>query len=222
VFYRLVLLILALSFAQTAQAGPWLREKGSAFSAVSFSSTYYMETATQTYLEYGLSDKTTIVADVGMARLHYVENSGYATLSLRRALSAPDAQSKWAYELGMGAGWIGSTTLPHVRTGLSWGRGMEWGKKSGWMTVEAAVIWDLTYAHHVTKIDTTLGINFTDITSGMLQIYTANVVDQTFGTIAPSFIFSPKNSKLRIQIGAESQLGNWENSALKIGLWREF
>lgn len=138
--YRLFLFLLAISFAQMAQAGPWLREKGSTFSAVSFASTYYMETASQTYLEYGLSNTTTLIADVGMTRLHYVANSGYATLSLRRPLSAPDARSKWAYELGAGVGWIGSTTLPHIRTGLSWGRGMKWGKKSGWLTVEAAVI----------------------------------------------------------------------------------
>lgn len=221
-FYRCVLLLCTLSFAQIAQAGPWLREKGSTFTAVSFSSTYYLETGTQTYLEYGLTDKTTVVADLGMSRLHYVANSGYATLSFRRALSAPDAKSKWAYELGAGTGWVGPRTLPHIRTGLSWGRGMEWGKKSGWMTVEAAVIWDLTYALHVTKIDTTLGINFTEVTSGMLQFYTANAADQTFGTIAPSFIFKPKNSKFRIQIGSESQLGDWNNSALKIGLWRKF
>lgn len=220
--YRCILLLCTISFAQMAQAGPWLREKGSAFTAVSFSSTYYLETGSQTYLEYGLTDKTTVVADLGISRLHYVDNTGYATVSLRRAISAPDAKSKWAYEIGAGAGWIGATTLPHIRTGLSWGRGIEWGKKSGWMTVEAAVIWDLTYDLHVTKVDATLGINFTDITSGMLQLYTANVADQTIGTIAPSLIFNPKNKKYRIQIGSESQLGHWENSALKIGLWREF
>ncbi len=205
-----------------AAAGPWLREKGSAFTAVSFTGNYYLETGTQTYLEYGLTEKTTLVADLGFSHQHFLEETGYATVSIRRAITARNAKSKWAYELGAGAGWIGSTTLPHLRTGLSWGRGVEWGKKSGWMTVEAAVIWDLTFAQHVTKIDTTLGINFTDVTSGILQLYTANVLNQTIGTIAPSLTFSPKQKKFRIQIGSESQIGNWENSAIKIGLWREF
>lgn len=56
----------------------------------------------------------------------------------------------------------------------------------------------------------------------MLQLYTAHVADQSFATIAPSLIFNPKRSKFSIQVGSESQLGNWKNSALKLGLWREF
>jgi hypothetical protein len=215
-------LLFTLVFAQSVQAGPWLREKGSSFSATSFASTYYLDTASQTYLEYGFSDKTTLMADIGMARPRSNLHGGYATVSVRRALSAPEATSKWAYELGVGAGWIGTQILPHLRTGLSWGRGMTVGEKSGWMTVEAAVVWDLTYALHVTKIDTTLGMNFTDVTAGMIQLYTANVAQNSIATLAPSFVFAPKNTKFRIQIGTESELGHLANSAVKIGLWREF
>jgi hypothetical protein len=222
VISRLIFFLIALSYSHAAHAGPWLREKGSTFMAVSLASTYYMETTSQTYLEYGLTKSTTLIADVSMARYHYGSNSGYATLSLRRSITPPDAQSKWAYELGVGAGWTGTETLPHVRTGLSWGRGMKWGDKSGWMSVDAAVIWDLTHALHVSKIDTTLGINFTDFTAGMLQIYTAHVATQNTATLAPSLVLSPKNGKFRLQIGSESQFGNLSNSVLKISLWREF
>lgn len=218
----LTICLFTLSFAQSAPAGPWLREKGTSFTALSFATTYYLETATQTYLEYGLSEKTTLVADIGMARLQNNPDGGYATLSFRRALSAPDAKSKWAYELGLGAGWLGAETLPHVRTGLSWGKGTTWGQKSGWMTVEGAVIWDLTHKLHVTKIDTTVGINFSDVTSGMLQLYTLNAAGNNLATIAPSLIFKPKGGKFRIQVGSESEIGDLQNSALKFGLWREF
>lgn len=219
---RLVLIMCAILFAQSAVAGPWLREKGSGFMAASFASTYYLDTASQTYLEYGLTDTTTLIADVGYLRPRYALGGGYATLSMRRALGSPDAKSKWAYELGVGVGWLGSETLPHLRTALSWGRGMNWGDKSGWATVEAAVIWDLMHEQHVTKIDTTLGMNFTDVTAGMLQIYTAHLEGGSIATFAPSLIFSPKKSKFRLQLGAESEVGNPGNSAIKLGLWREF
>ena len=35
-------------------------------------------------------------------------------------------------------------------------------------------------------------------------------------------VLSPKFTKFRIQIGTESEIGNLRNSAVKIGLWRDF
>ncbi|MEP1766896.1 MAG: hypothetical protein ABJJ53_09715 [Sulfitobacter sp.] len=220
--YRLFVLHICLCLAQTAQAGPWLREKGAAFLAVSFSTTYFLDTSSQTYLEYGLTDKMTIIADIGIARLRNSPTGGYTTLSFRRSILPADRTSKLAYELGVGTGWIGDEFLPHVRTGLSWGRGISMGKKSGWTTIESAVNWDLTNQLHVAKLDATLGINFTDVTAGMMQIYSAHTVYDSIATIAPSIIISPKNGKYRPQIGTESQIGNIQNSVLKLGLWRDF
>lgn len=220
--YRLVLAFFILVVPQILAAGPWLREKGSSFTAVSISGNYALETASQTYLEYGFSDKTTLIGDVGMARFHYIPNSGYATFSIRRALGPREAASKWAYELGLGAGWVGEEILPQVRTAINWGRGIKLGEKSGWMTVEGAVLWDVTYASHVTKIDTTVGLNLTDKTKGMLQLYTAHAVGESIATLAPSVIYSPESTNFSIQFGAETQIGHWDNAAVKIGIWREF
>ena len=129
---RLLFFILFILHAGLgASAGPWLREQGTTFSAVSFSSTYYLNTTSQTYLEYGLREHTTLIADIAMARAPYALQSGSVTASLRRALSKPDASSKWAYELGLGVGWIGPYTLPHIRTALSWGKGITLMDKSG-------------------------------------------------------------------------------------------
>lgn len=217
-FHALCAIIL---LAQSASAGPWLREKGTGFSALSGTLNYFLDTTSKTYLEYGLTDKTTLVADIGVVRLNMGEVVT-GTLSLRRAISRPHATSKWAYELGVGGAWDGIVPSPHLRTGLSWGRGINLGQKSGWVTVETAVIWDLTQELHVGKIDATAGINFTDITSGLLQIYTAHNIDGSAVTLAPSLVFRPRDSKLRVQIGAESLLGDYERTAVKIGFWREF
>lgn len=220
--HRFLLSLILLALALPASAGPWLREKGSSFVASSVAINRQLDSATQTYLEYGLSEKTTLVADVGMARLQTILTGGSVTLSLRRAIGPPDRASKLAYELGGGVEWTGTQTLPHLRTALSWGRGMTWGKKSGWMTVEGSVLWDLTNALHVRKLDTTLGINLTDATSAMLQLYTAHSAGEGLVTLAPSVVFTPFKGKFRLQIGSETEIRSPENSALKIGLWREF
>lgn len=220
--HRLIALLVIILLGQTAHAGPWLREKGTSFMAVSFASTYYLDTASQTYLEYGLTEKTTIIADIGMIRPRYALQGGIATFSLRRALNAPDAPSKWAYEVGFGAAWIGDQVLPHLRTGLSWGRGLTWGDTSGWTSIDAAVIWDLTYAEHVTKIDATLGANLTDITTAMLQLYTLHSDSTRIATLAPALVFKPTHSRFRIKLGTESEIGALDNTAFKLELWREF
>jgi hypothetical protein len=217
----MVFLFLML-LGQSGHAGPWLREQGTTFSALSVSSTYYLNTTSQTYLEYGLTAKTTVIADISMAQAPFAPQVGTVTASFRRALSKPDAQSKWAYELGLGVGWIGEQTLPHVRTALSWGKGISLGDTSGWLAVDAAVLWDVTYALHVGKIDTTFGLNFTEVTSGMIQIYSAFAAGESIVTISPSLVFKPKGKKFSLLISTESEIDNFENTALKIGLWREF
>lgn len=218
----LLITLVTLAIASTADAGPWLREKGTTFSAVSVATTYYLDTSSQTYIEYGLTDKTTLIGDLNMVRLRYGPQSGAATVSIRRALSKPDAATKLAYELGVGVGWIGDYTLPHLRAGMSWGRGIKWGDTSGWTTVEASTMRELTYGEHIHKLDLTVGLNFTEVTKGMFQVYAAEIFGQAVATIAPSLVFSPPERKFSIQIGAETQIGDTHNSALKIGLWREF
>jgi len=221
--HRLIAPLICICLAQSAHAGPWLREKGSAFLAVSFTGTYFLETTSQTYFEYGLTDATTVIADLGMSRSPYTTaTAGYATLSFRRGLLAPDRNAKLAYELGIGAGWIDDLILPHMRTGLSWGRGITVLKKSGWTTVESSINWELTNHLHVAKLDATLGLNFTDVTAGMVQIYSAHTADDSFFSIAPSIVISPPKGKYRIQIGTETMFGDAENSAIKLSLWREF
>lgn len=208
--------------ASSADAGAWLREKGSSFTSVAFTSTWFRDTTSTSYLEYGLRDDLTIGADIGYATSRNGTQSGYGTFFIRRPLGQRDRNIKWAYELGVGAAWVGDTVLPYVKTGLSWGRGIEVRDKSGWMAVDASMTWDVTSGHHLAKIDSTIGVNFTEVTTGMVQLYLAHLDSETYGSIAPSILIKPRKSKFRIQIGAESQLGHFDNTAIKIGLWREF
>lgn len=219
---HLLILLFTLSLVHPAQAGAWLREKGTSFSSFAFTGTYALDTTSQTYLEYGLTEKMTLGADIGYIRPRNALHGGYATFFMRRPISAPDAASKWSYDLGIGASWIGDQILPHLRAGLSWGKGMTWGEKSGWMNVDASVTWNLATELHLAKIDTTIGVNFTEVTTGMVQIYLAHLAQDTFATVAPSLVFSPGKSKFRIQVGLESPLEELRDSSIKIGLWRNF
>ncbi|MGJ8628092.1 MAG: hypothetical protein ACSHXB_14120 [Sulfitobacter sp.] len=218
----LIFIVLSSLLAGSANAGAWLREKGSSFTSVSFSSTWFLDTTNTSYLEYGLRDNLTVGADVGYATSRNGTQSGYGTLFIRRPLGQNDGPNQWAYELGVGAAWVGEEVLPYLKTGLSWGRGIKLRDTNGWMAVDASITWDVTSGLHVAKIDSTIGLNFTEVTTGMVQLYLAHLDQQTYGSIAPSIVIKPRNSKFRIQIGAESQLDDLENTGIKLGLWREF
>lgn len=208
--------------APAANAGAWLREKGTSFTSVSFTTTWFRDTTNSSYLEYGVRDDLTIGADIGYASTSNGTQSGYGAIFIRRPLGKNEGPNQWAYELGVGAAWVDDLTLPFVKTGISWGRGIKLYDKNGWMAVDASVAWDVSEGHHLTKIDTTVGINFTEITTGMVQLYVANLDGDSYASIAPSIVLKPRKSNFRFQIGAESQLGNLDNTGVKFGLWREF
>jgi hypothetical protein len=222
VFTRILATTLRIVFGHSALAGPWLREKGETFTAVSVTSTYTLDTTSQTYLEYGLTAKTTLIGDIALSRLHTGAEAGAVTASLKRALSPPDAATKWAYELGVGVSWNDMMRKPHLRSALSWGKGINWREKTDWATVEAATIWDLGAKQHVAKMDATLGLNLTPVTSAMVQVFTAFSQDYRTTKISPSILLAPKDSAFSIQIGMESTMGDFESSAIKFGLWRKF
>jgi hypothetical protein len=206
----------------SADAGAWLREKGTSFTSVSFSATWFRDTANTSYLEYGLRDDLTIGADIGYMTSRTGAQSGYGTIFIRRPLGQSDGPNKWAYELGVGTTWVDNLISPHLKTGVSWGRGIKVREKYGWVAVDASVSWDVTSGRHLAKVDSTVGFNFTEVTTGMVQLYLAHVDRKTYASIAPSIVIKPRKGKFRFQIGAESTLGHSENTALKLGLWREF
>lgn len=221
-FALLTLLILSTCPPTRAHAGAWLREQGTSFTAVSFSATYFRDIANTTYLEIGLRENLTLGADIGYFTSRIGQQSGFATLFMRKPLGPNTGPNKWAYEIGAGATWEGELVVPHIKTGVSWGRGYQFQDMNGWMAVDASITWDLGLGLHLTKVDTTVGLNFSDTTTGMLQLFLGNQGGEAFGTFAPSVIYKPKKRNFRIQFGAETPLDNFEDTSLKLGLWREF
>lgn len=205
-----------------ADAGAWLREKGSSFSSTAFTITPDQDIANSSYLEYGLRPDLTLGADVRVGRDPSGVQDGFATLFMRRALNDPAKDNKWAYELGFGATWDDTVVEPHVKAGLSWGRGLQWGERYGWMSVDSSIRWDITTSRGTTKIDSTIGMGFTEVTTGMIQLYLSDFDGNSTASIAPSLILQPRGKKFRVQVGAEAPLDDTDNTALKLGLWRDF
>lgn len=221
-------LILALCICQLtatiASSGPWLCEKGSSFTSFSFSASMDLDARSIGFFEFGITPTSTVGLDLGFSRNHTGAKLGYGTLFLRRALGPTDRPNKFAYEVGIGGTYGGPKRdmIPHIKTGLTWGYGLEIKGKSGWLTVDASVLWNLDHYNHVTKIDTTLGFNFTEITTGVLQLNLVNQAHGTFGFFEPSLVFSPRNMDMKIQIGLITPLESAEKTSLKLGLWHEF
>lgn len=218
----LVLVLIFLCLSGPAQAGAWMREKGTSFVSSTFTLNKSLDQSSGTYIEYGWHDDLTIGADLSFANSHLGLQSGAVTLFLRRPLSRPDAAHKWAYEIGAGTAWVQDLMLPHVKLGLSWGRSFQIGQNHGWMGVDSALYWDVTSGRRAAKLDGTLGYNFSQVTSGMLQVYLARIDQQTYGTFAPSILIKPKNRNFRIQIGTETPFDGLSSTSIKLGLWREF
>ncbi len=217
-----IIILIWVFQAGTAQAGAWLRKKGSSFTSAAYTTTWFGDRANTSYLEYGLRDDLTIGADIGYGTSRHGTPSGYGTLFLRRPLGRDDGPDKWAYEIGVGGAWVDGYVLPHVRTGLSWGRGIKLRERYGWVAVDASMTWDITSSLHLAKLDSTLGFNFTEVTAGMIQIYLAHVDHKAYASIAPSLLIRPLRGGFRIQLGAETPLGYTKDTAIKIGLWQEF
>ena len=204
------------------QAGAWLRGEGGVFVSSSFTLNARQANTSGTYLEYGLRPDMTLGFDVQRYTDAGALQGGTATAFLRRPLGSPDRKSVWSYEIGLGAGWKNDLVTPHLKTGLSWGRGFQLRDRGGWMNVDAAVFWPLDAGTQVAKLDTTVGLNFTDATTGMVQLYLAHIDRELFATLAPSLVYKPKGRDWRIQIGTESPLDAPDATSIKLGLWREF
>ncbi len=218
----ILLFVLILSTAPPLTAGAWLREKGATFTSLSFTTNWYYETGQTTFFEYGLRDDITIGVDIAMGLDRFGVQSGTGTAFVRRPLRWGDSANVWAYEIGAGASWSGERITPHLKTGLSWGRGLTLRDMAGWTAVDTSIKWDLGNGAHVAKVDGTLGFNFTENTTGMLQIYLMRDFNGSTGTLAPSVVYRPGESKFRIQVGVETPFGRARDTAIKLGLWREF
>lgn len=216
-------IIANLALAHAADAGAWLREKGTGFVSLSFGATQTDRTTNSFYTEYGLTDGTTVGVNISAFTGPGDTRTGTGHLFLRRAIGTTEGPRRIAYELGVGGRWNDDTHLPTVRTALSWGRGFQLGSaRNGWINVDAAYIYEPTNGQHETKVDSVLGLDFGQITTGMVEVYLGHQNGETYGAVEPSMLIRPRNSAFNIKMGAEIPFEDSRDTALKLGVWYRY
>ena len=221
---RLVLsvLVLACAGASCATAGAWLREEGKGFLAYSNLTASSLDSTFSAYLDYGYRENLTIGATIDLEAPLGRPVIGKGVIFARRPLNWGGAEANWAYEIGIGARYTGLAFVPVATTGLSYGKGITWGPRNGWLAVDASVEWDLGTAQRVVKVDTTLGMSLGERSKGMLQVFTAYGSGWSNVTIAPSYIFQTKKQKINYVVGLQNSSLTPNVIAIKIGVWQTF
>ena len=230
---RLVLLVLLL--ATQAQAGPWPCGKGKVFFSAHANVEYLEDTGLLNqfgtlYGEYGLSEKLTIGVDYSGTELQ----TDKALLFLRYPLGKQDKTYLYALELGVGL-VDGNNAL---RPGLTIGRGIKWGKRYGWMTLDTRFVMPSGSGTSRLESDFTLGLSITPRVRGILQLQAGFQSEgEDYVKFAPSIVIEQKNKRRKgkrkgrkpkrdikkfIEIGVTTGLVNYDNHSVKIGIWREF
>lgn len=215
---RVLIFCCACLATSAADAGAWLRAKGSGFLATSVLQGQGGATDGSLYFEYGIRPKLTLglKADTNMSFGQIVSGRGF--VFMRKPIATGDRKYKLAYELGIG-GHLSAEEEPLLLTALSYGRGLQWRERYGWLAIDAAVEWSLGDQSTTTKLDTTVGMGLGKTTKAMMQVFISHRQTDFSVTLAPSLIWQPRPKKPSYQIGLEAEGGD---IALKLGLWREF
>jgi len=215
-------LIFVLASAPVAEAGAWLRAKNNGFASTSVSTNAENELSTSFYGEYGLSDRFTLGADIsyGVDRTFFQQGSGI--LFVRFPLVPTDRTHKWAAHVGVGTRYLQGYFLPAAEVGLSWGRGIQWRDKYGWVNIDSSYNTPQSPADDRIKVDATLGLGLTKQFKVMLQVFNTREGGQTFSQIAPSVLWAPGGGSTTFQLSTEIPIAGGGETAFKVGMWIDF
>ena len=204
---------------QDAIAGAWLREEGKGFASVSATLDAEKQAMTTTYLEYGWTSRTTLGAKL---ETESTGMRGTGLVFMVKPVGDTNRPARLSWNIGIGAAWSEVSISPLLRAGLSWGRGISFVNRDGWLTFDASVEWDALSAQTTTRLDSTMGFALTEQSKAMLQVFFTQSPDGGSAKIAPSWLYRPQGRNFTYQFGAELPASRSEEPKLKIGFWRDF
>ena len=213
---HIVLLFLLLA-AGPATAGAWLREEGTGFLSTSLLQRQDGGTETNLYLESGLRPRLPLGFQGDATLIAGQLNNGTILVFARKPIPRAGVDYKLSFTLGLGAD-IDTQTRGLLRTQLSYGRGLTWGERFGWLAIDAIVDWSLAGMSDTAKLNTTVGFTVNDRFKLMMQVFVTHE-NETSLKVAPSLIWQPDGHKQTYQIGLEAE---GDKIALRFGLWRDF
>ncbi|UWQ90636.1 hypothetical protein QEZ52_17630 [Aliisedimentitalea scapharcae] len=218
----LVCVLLHVVLATPAQAGAWMRDRGTGFIATSSTLRQfpdYLGHETSVYAEYGLAQKLTVGLDYNQGSF----SSGHAMLFARVPLGKPRTRYRFSAELGLGLYFFGGFREQMQKLTLSYGRNLETRFGHGWLAIDLASEFRQGLPGPTIKLDTTIGLSGTKRLQPMLQIETSRpAIGPVNWAVIPSIRYRTKNN-ISWVIGAERKsVGNHKSIGVKLAFWKEF
>ncbi|NKX43173.1 hypothetical protein [Roseicyclus persicicus] len=221
-----------------ATAGPWAREAGEVFVALSATADgdaaaliggdAALERYVALYGEYGLGRRLTLGGQLGRG-----ETAEEAVVFLRYTVTAPEASWQIALDGGVGLRTEAATADRRLlRFGASIGRGFggldapRWWlpirHEGGWATLDVAGLYDVDSADTIWQAEATLGV----AVSGRLRLMLQAKAEEWPGddpvyTVTPGAAWSVSD-RTTLQVGARMGLGDAPTLGLSLGLWQSF
>ncbi len=218
-------LFLLLFCAAPVCAGPWLRAKGTGFSATTvelapadtgatapYPPAYAVDAYNTVYAEYGLTPRLTLGLDGGGD----MYGNGMGLVFLRFPLHE-GRTARIAGEIAIGAGWSTTDLTPLLRPGLSWGRGVTLFETHGWASLDATVLLPANGNRPVPKLDAMLGLN----TGKRAKLMLGLTLERPAPTLSPAFAYRVWD-RFHFTIGAKLRIAQTRPHALALGFWHEF
>ncbi len=204
--YRPISFLVALALScLPAEAGPWPREKGTLFGTLSQDAAHY----TSLYFDLGITARTSLTLEAGKD-----DAQGEALLFFRHALTL---KGKTTAALEIGAGPKGAQ--PVLSAGFSIGRGVAFGKRSGWVSADARGFFDISGRIERATLGLTLGQHHGSRVMSITQINSEASITGINAVLATSLVWEFKPG-FHTELGAE--IGTSAAPKAKLGIWFSF
>lgn len=203
----------AMLWSTQAAAGAWPRGKDRVFVSLLTYATQF-DSYTGIYGEWGVSDRLTFGVDIGRA----VSGRDKAVAFLRWPIGLPPGQARLAFEIG--AGQIDGQAV--IRPGLSWGRGIRLGERTGWVAIDTLAEIGFDTGTVDAKTDMTIGLRLSDRMTAMLQLQAGlQEGDAPVLRIVPSAGFDI-GTNAKVEFGLTQSLRGEFETGIKLAMWWSF
>lgn len=234
--YTVPTMVLAMTLAGPAHAGPWPREEGRAFVALSGERDRDGNAYAGLYAEYGLSRRRTLGLEV--SRTNVGETS--ALVWYQKSLDDGEGPNRISYAVGAGAIRRGGDLLPVSQAALMWGRGITGIWDGGWVTAEGRVkvtgemerttagegLSRVAYAYltpkAILKLDVTLGLRPTERLAVVNQLRLESGKDSDLSAKIASSVVYDLGGPASLEAGIVAPLAGPSEAAIRVGTWLEF
>lgn len=88
--------------------------------------------------------------------------------------------------------------------------------------MQGSVRWSLGEASDLYKLDSTVGLKFTDQFTGLVALNLSYQDGETTSKLAPALLFSHRRLPFDIKVGTSSPLDDPGVTSVEVGLWRRF